>query len=89
MIEKLSDSQAGNALAQLDGFLPDVQHRVRAQRHQDAGTGRLQQGRDVLHLQQEVDRHRITGALGASERGVCLDQAGQHAGHPRARAAER
>ena len=44
---------------------------------------------DVLRLEQEVDRHRVAGGLGAPQRGVRLDQARQHVGHAGPRAAER
>jgi hypothetical protein len=68
--------EAGHALAQFQGLLPDVQHVVRTRRHQDAGAGRFQQRSDVLDLQQEVDRYRVAGRLGTPQRGVCLDQGG-------------
>jgi hypothetical protein len=52
----------GSWLAQRQGLLPDVEHGMRAEGHQTARARTPEQRRDVLGLEQEVDRHGVAAA---------------------------
>ncbi len=69
-------------------LLPDIELRMRPQRHQNFRAGSLDQLGDILGLQQKVDRHRIAGGLRTPQGEMGFDQAWQDVGHARRRSAD-
>ncbi len=76
----LHQLEVGQQVADGDGLVPDVELRMRPQRHQNGRTGRADEIGDVLRLQQEIDRHRVARGLRAPQREMGLDQARQDVG---------
>jgi len=78
-----NDPEVGDQRLNRERLLPDVELRVRPQRHQNCRAGRLDQLGDVLRLQQEINGYRIACGLSAPQREMRFDQAWQHVGHAR------